>query len=61
MTIDAKILERAVRRHWFRCPKDDGIPLALLETFTRNKIVAEALAMQTEDTCTQESQSKTVN
>lgn len=46
MTIDAWALDKAIRRHWFRCRRDEGVPLPLLEPFTRNAIVAEALEIQ---------------
>ena len=48
MVIDAHTLERAVRRHWFRYPADDGKPWGKLDRRTREKILDEAMRMQEE-------------
>jgi hypothetical protein len=52
VTINAADLERATRRWWFTHRADDGVPLALLPQFTQNAIVADAIKIHTEETCT---------
>ena len=49
MTVDAKALERALRRYWFTHQDDDGVPLTLLPQYTRNLIVAEAVKIEGEN------------
>lgn len=51
MTIESWALECAVRRHWFRKPKDEGVPLPLLEQTVQNAVVAEAIRIQQEERC----------
>lgn len=53
MTINATSLERAVRRHWFRTPADDGLTFPKLSPEAQCAIVREAIEIEAE-LCSQE-------
>ncbi len=46
MILDGWALEKAVRRHWFRTPKEDGLPFRCLPQYTQNLLIAEAFRIQ---------------
>jgi hypothetical protein len=47
--LEAKNLEKAVRRHWFRSRDDAGKPYGDLSRSVQNAVMGEALEIQAED------------
>jgi hypothetical protein len=48
LILDAAVLEKAIHRHWFRTPADEGIVLVKLPLVTQQTIVADAARIQQE-------------
>jgi hypothetical protein len=46
VTIEAWALEKAIRRYWWRNPREEGRPFVRFPEFVQNFIISEALEIQ---------------